>query len=101
MGKLLEKALKDGVKEGGCTFGVKEVLRGIGDTKIIVVSRSLADENRQRLVQAAGQHDIPTIQFDGTSVALGKLCGLQFRVSAVSLDSLSAPGVSSIIKEMQ
>ena len=39
--------------------------------------------------------------FNDTSVILGKLCGLQFRVSAVSLNSLSNTNVQAILKEYE
>ena len=41
MSKLLEKALKDAVKEKKCTLGAKEVLGSLKDSKLIIVSQSV------------------------------------------------------------
>ena len=42
---------------------------------------------------------MPILNYEGSSVELGKLCGLQFRVSAISLDSLSNTNTQAILKE--
>ena len=39
------------------------------------------------------------VHFKGTSVALGKLCGLPFRVSVISLNTVSNTNIQAIIKE--
>ncbi len=101
MGKILEKALKDGIKEEKCTFGAKEVLGGIENSKLIVTSQSLTNAALQKITEAAERKKVPTVKFEGTSVALGKMCGLQFRISAVSLSSLAEANVTSIIKESE
>ncbi len=44
---------------------------------------------------------IPAIQFSDSSVYLGKLCGLQFRVSTVSFNSLSDSNIKSIMNEAE
>ena len=101
MNKIFEKALKDGIKENRCTFGAKEVLKGVGDSKLVVVSQSLTNETAQKISQAAEKQEVPTVRFEGTSVALGKMCGLQFRVSTVSFNSLTETNIASIIKESE
>jgi large subunit ribosomal protein L30e len=39
------------------------------------------------------------LEFGGSSVALGKLCGLQFRVSAASLTSIADSNIKAILQE--
>ncbi len=98
---ILEKALKDGMKEDQCTVGAKQVLNGMKNSKLIVISKSLTDTALQKIMDTAGAEKVPTVKFDGTSVALGKLCGLQFRISTLSFNSLSEANVTSIIKESE
>lgn len=100
MGKILEKALKDGIKEDKCIFGTKEV-SSAKDSKLIVVSQSLTNAASQKIMQVAQKDNIPTVNFQGTSVALGKLCGLQFRVSTVAFNSLTDANITTIIKESE
>ena len=99
--KILEKMLKDSLKENKCTFGIKEVLSSIKNSKLIIISQSLTNNTYQKLIDDAKKEKVPTIRFAGTSVALGKLCGLQFRISAISFNSLTEAHVTSIVKESE
>lgn len=101
MGKLLEKALKDAIKEDQCTFGSKQVVNAIKNSKLVVVSQSLEKNISEKISEDAKKSKVPTVQFQGSSVALGRLCGLQFRVSTVSFTSLSDANITSIIKEAE
>lgn len=101
MSKLLEKALKDAIKENKCQLGTKQVLKTLKNSKLIVVSDSIQKEKLEKIQKEAKQAKIPTVKFSGSSVALGKLGGLQFRVSTASLNSLAATNVKSIIKEAE
>jgi large subunit ribosomal protein L30e len=100
MGKLLEKALKDALGENKCVLGVKQVLQSIKDAKLIVVSKSVSEESLKKLQSSKGEK-LTTLQFDGTSVALGKLCGTQFRISAASLSSIPDSNIKAILKESE
>ena len=98
MSKLLEKALKDAVKEKKCTLGTKEVLGSLKDSKLVVVSES-AQKISEKIEESAKNEKVPTVQFKGSSVALGRLCGLQFRVSTISFTSITDANVQSILNE--
>lgn len=94
--KVLEKALKDGAKESRCVFGAKEVSSGIKGAKLVVLSRGPASDAAEAAAEAAG---VTAVRFEGNSVALGKACGRQFRVSAVSFKEIPDAGVTSIVAE--
>lgn len=100
MGKLLEKALKDALQESKCVLGVKQVLQSIKNAKLVVVSKSVSKESIDKIEKSKDQK-ITTLQFDGSSVALGKVCGLQFRVSAASLTSIPDSNIKAILKESE
>ncbi|MFQ5573028.1 MAG: ribosomal L7Ae/L30e/S12e/Gadd45 family protein [Nitrosopumilaceae archaeon] len=101
MSKLLEKALKDAVKENKCTLGSKQVLGSLKDSKLVVLSESAQNKIAEKIQSDAKKVKVPTVQFKGSSIALGKLCGLQFRVSTVSFNSLSESNIKSILKEAE
>ncbi len=101
MSKLLEKALKDAIKENKCTLGSKQVLGSLKDSKLVVVSDSVQNNITEKIQSDAKKAKVPTMHFNGSSVALGKLCGLQFRVSTVSFNSLSDSNIKSILKEAE
>jgi large subunit ribosomal protein L30e len=99
MTKLLEKALKDAMKENKITMGTKQVLNTIKNSNLIVLSRSIPKDKAQQIQNLAKKEKVSTLEFDGSSVVLGRLCGLQFRVSTISLTSLSDANIKSILKE--
>jgi large subunit ribosomal protein L30e len=99
MGKLLEKALKDALGENKCILGEKQVLQSIKDAKLVVVSKSLPKESLDKIHSSSKDNKFTTLEFDGTSVALGRICGLQFRVSAASLTSIPDSNIKAILKE--
>ncbi len=84
MSKLLEKTLRDAVKDDKVIVGTKQVLNSLKNSKLIVVSRSVNETSAKEIDENAKKEKIPLVNFEGTSVALGKLCGLQFRISSLA-----------------
>jgi large subunit ribosomal protein L30e len=101
MGKLLEKALKDALEENKCVLGMKQVLQSIKNAKLVIVSKSISKESLEKIESSSKGQKITTLKFDGSSVALGKVCGLQFRVSAASLTSIPDSNIKAILKESE
>ena len=101
MSKILEKALKDALKEDKITMGSKQVLNSIKNSKLIVLSQSVEKEMFEKIETDAKKEKIPYVNFQGTSVALGRLCGLQFRISTLSFTSLADASIKSILKDTE
>lgn len=101
MSKILEKILKDSVKEDQVTMGTKQVLNSMKNSKLIVLSKSLKKETLAKIEEDAKKEKIPLVNFQGTSVALGRLCGLQFRISTISFTSLTDANIKSLLKDME
>jgi len=100
MGKLLEKALKDALQENKCVLGVKQVLQSIKNAKLVIISKSVSEESLEKIQSSKGEK-VTTLQFAGSSVALGRVCGLQFRISAASLTSIPESNIKAILKESE
>ena len=101
MAKLLEKALTDAIKERKRTLGAKQIVSSMKDSKLVVISQSVSTQTAKKIEESAQNDNVPLIHFNDTSVILGKLCGLQFRVSAISLSSLPSTNVQAILKEYE
>ena len=101
MAKLLEKALTDAIKERKRTLGTKQIISSMKDSKLVVISQSVSIETAKKIEKSAQNNNVPFVHFNDTSVILGKLCGLPFRVSAISLSSLSNTSVQVILKEYE
>ena len=101
MSKILEKSLKDGLKEDVLTMGARQVLNSVKNSKLIVLSQSVKKEMVERIESDAKKENIPLVNFQGTSVALGRLCGLQFRISTISFTSIPDANLKSILKDTE
>jgi large subunit ribosomal protein L30e len=101
MSKILEKQLKDARKEDKLTFGTRQVLNSVKNSKLIVLSQSVKKEMVEKIEEDAKKEKIPLVNFQGTSVALGKLCGLQFRISTISFTSIDDANIKSILKDTE
>ena len=99
MNKILEKSLKDALKEDHLIMGTKQVLSSMKDSKLIILSKSAGEEMSARVESDAKKENIPLVDFQGTSVALGRLCGLQFRISTISFTSIPDGNIKSILKD--
>ena len=95
----MEKALKDALNDNKCVLGSKQVIQSIKGAKLVVISNSVTPEDLKKIQDSTSDGKISTLNFDGTSIALGKLCGLQYRVSAASLTSIADSNIKAILKE--
>ena len=101
MTKILEKAITDAIKERKSTLGAKQIVSSMKNSKLVIISQSVPTETAKKIEDSAQNINVPLIHFNDTSVILGKLCGLQFRVSAISLSSLSNTNAQAILKEYE
>ena len=101
MVKLLEKAIKEAVDDGKCSFGSKEVLSTIKNSKLVVLSHSAPSLMTQRILEAAKNSKVATLNYNGSSIELGRLCGTQFRISTLSFKTLSDTNLKAIIKDAE
>ena len=99
MSKILEKSLKDARKENKLTMGSKEVLNSVNNSKLIVLSQSVEKTMLEKIESDAKKQKVPLVNFQGTSVALGRLCGLQFRISTISFTSIDEANIKSILND--
>ena len=101
MSKILEKSLKDARKEDQLTMGTKQVINSIKNSKLIVLSQSISKTTIEKIESNAKKEKVPLVNFQGTSVALGRLCGLQFRISTISFTSITDANIKSILKDTE
>ena len=95
--KTLEKVVKNAITENKYKSGAKEVLQSLKGSKLLIMSKSLGLDDKQKLENQANSLKIPIYHFEGNSVQLGKLCNKPFRISIISIKSASNEEISSII----
>ena len=82
-------------------MGSKQVLNSVNNSKLIVLSQSVSKEMFEKIESDAKKQKVPLVNFQGTSVALGRLCGLQFRISTISFTSIDEGNIKSILKDTE
>lgn len=83
--KNLEKTIKEAISSNKCKIGTREVMGSIKGSKLLVLSDSLMDTDKSKILEEAKAAQVPTLQYNGNSVQLGRLCNKTFRISAISL----------------
>ncbi len=95
--KKLGKILSNAVDSNKLKTGGKEVLQYIKGTKLIVLSKSLSSIIQVKIKKSADENGIPLLNFSGNSIMLGRLCGLSYGTSVVSLKNVSDDEVQDIL----
>ena len=80
-------------------MGSKQVLNSVNNSKLIVLSQSVDKKMLEKIESDAKKQKVPLVNFQGTSVALGRLCGLQFRISTISFTSIDEANIKSILND--
>jgi len=101
MARQLEKALTDAIKARKRILGTKQIVSNMKDSKLVVISKSIPTMSAEKIEKTAQENNVPLVHFNDTSIILGKLCGLPFRVSAISLSTVSNTNVQAILKEYE
>ncbi|MEM3403324.1 MAG: ribosomal L7Ae/L30e/S12e/Gadd45 family protein [Nitrososphaeria archaeon] len=97
--KALEEYLAKVYKKGKLVYGIKEVVDELKGSKAIIASKTLDQKSRQKLQRDCKKLSIPFIEYDGTSLELGKAIGKRFRVSALSIKSTGGYDIKEIFHE--
>ncbi len=95
--KKLRKVLKESVTNDKIRTGTKEVFQYMKGTNLILTSTSLPDGSLEKVKKLSEESNISLYNFPGNSTLLGRLCGLSYRTSIVSLKNVSEEDVNSIL----
>jgi len=92
----LSAAIRLAVESGEVEFGSKSSARDLllGKTKMAIVAKNAPGEIREDLDKYGKLSNIPVLEFPGTSMELGSICGKPFTVIALSVRK---EGVSNIL----
>ncbi|MFN4336106.1 MAG: ribosomal L7Ae/L30e/S12e/Gadd45 family protein [Candidatus Nitrosocaldus sp.] len=96
MSKLVAKIVRNAIANNACRIGSREVLKGIGDAKLVICSRSIRKDVIDKISSNASVY---IYRIDKNSLELGRLCGRPFRVSVVSVEDVSKEDLDALIAE--
>lgn len=95
LGQILSKV----VKTGKCVLGLREVLKSVRGSKIVIYSTKMPQDKIKQLIEACRAANVPTFAYDGTSFELGTLCGKRFRVSALAIKAAGDSDITPLLNE--
>jgi large subunit ribosomal protein L30e len=91
--RTFEEFLRTCIRTGKVDLGYRSTLSSIKSAKLIIYSRSLKPEQVEKLVRASKEANKPVVEFDGTSIALGRAAAKSFPILALAVRS---PGDADI-----
>ena len=100
MKKILEKTLRDAIKEKPVIIGSKQVLHSLDKVKLVVSSNS-SNNMTEKISSEAKKLNVPVIDYDGNSVALGRLSGFEYRISTISFTNINDSDIKSLIADVK
>ena len=100
MKKILEKTLKDAIKEKSVIIGSKQVLGSLDKVKLIISSNTSNDVT-EKISSEAEKLNVPIINYDGNSVALGRLSGFDYRISTISFTKINDSDIKSLMTDIK
>jgi ribosomal protein L30E len=96
--KNLEKIIKEAKSSNKYKEGIKEVKSNIKGSKLIIVSTSLKDTDKQSLEKSSKEYKVPIYYYSDNSIKLGRLFNRPYRISTVSLKSVSEEEVNALLE---
>jgi large subunit ribosomal protein L30e len=97
--KVLEAYLAKVSKKGKVVYGAKEVADELKGSKAVILSKSIDQKLLQKLKRDCKKYSIPIIEYEGSSVELGRAVGRNFRISAFSIKSTGGYELNEILPE--
>ena len=96
----LIRAIRLAVDTGDVRLGTDSALKASlnGGAKMIVLASNLPKQANADLRHYCKMSDVPVLDYGGTSIELGTVCGKPFPVSAVTIIS---EGSSEILKSLE
>ncbi|MDG6933327.1 MAG: ribosomal L7Ae/L30e/S12e/Gadd45 family protein [Nitrososphaerota archaeon] len=96
--RLIEPFLKSAAKTGRVTFGMKETLKALKGSKVVVLSTSATKNERDLIRTSCKSVNVPLVSFDDTSVVLGRLAGVGHPVKVLAVRSAGDADVDKLLR---
>jgi large subunit ribosomal protein L30e len=98
---LLTVAIRLAVESGKVGFGARTGIAAsiLGKVKVFVLASNTPAEYRTKLQGYANTAKIPVIEFDGSTVDLGSVCGKPFPISILSVFEEGSSNIMEFVKK--
>ena len=92
--------MKDAIKEKSVIIGSKRGLGSLDKVKLIISSNTSNDVT-EKISSEAEKLNVPIINYDGNSVALGRLSGFDYRISTISFTKINDSDIKSLMADIK
>ena len=94
-------AIRLTVESGKVEFGSR---RGIdagveGKAKLIIIAKNTPEDTRKKITEVVENSKIPLMEFEGTTMELGSVCGKPFPVSILSVYDAGNSNILELAKK--
>ena len=96
--KNLEKIIKEAKSSKKYKEGLKEVKSSVRGSKLIIVSTSLRNTDKQFIEKHCNELKVPLYYYSDTSIKLGRLFNRPYRISTVALKSIADEDVNALLE---
>ena len=96
---ILAKILKEAMKGGRYSIGASEVISDMKGSKLIILTKSLPAQTREKLAEEAKKNNVKVIDVERNSTEMGRMVGRPFRVSAIALRSVSDSDLRQLVPQ--
>ena len=97
----LNREIRRAVDTGVVLFGEKQVEKSVlkGAAGLIVISKNAKLQSKERVKQLCSVSKVPILEFDGSGLALGNICGKPFVVSVLCIETVGKSKVMDSVKQ--
>ena len=95
----LISAIRLAVESGKVDFGARTGMADAGKAKLFVVAQNTPSEIKNKILSCAKTSKVPLIEFDGSSMELGSVCGKPFPVSVLSVYEEGSSNILDLAKK--
>src|SRR5512143_3116891 len=95
----LTTAVRLAVESGKDEFGARAGIAASGKAKLFVTAANAPSEIKAQLGKAAKDSGVPLIEFEGSSMELGSVCGKPFPVSVLSVFAEGSSNIMELAKK--
>lgn len=95
--KGLSKTLRTAIKTGKVIIGTKEAIHSLKGSKLVVYSSSPSFPLVSELVKACKDLSMPLLEYEGSSIELGRLCGKPFPISVIVVKAAGEADLSALL----
>jgi len=96
----LHAALRLAVETGKVQFGTRSAVKNtlLGNARVLVLAANAPISTREQIQRYSALSSIPLIEFDGSSLELGSVCGKPYPVSLLSVYEMGSSNLMELAR---